>query len=114
MRPGDIASFVPSPLGSGAALLAKGWLAALIVGVVLALLTAFIRDVHREGGFWKWIRNGIKTGKEVEEFRTQRVEQVAGRRLKKLEAQHRQREFKRSNSSRADQMDLFPGSRYLG
>lgn len=107
MRPGDLYLLVPPPAGATPLLLQRQWLAAVLVGTFLTLLGAFIRDVHRRGGFWKWLRRGIETADEFEGFLDRRASRVATRRMRKLESDHEQREYKRRTSSRGNQLKLF-------
>lgn len=108
MRPGDVLWWVPSSASSVAFFLQQEWLTAVLVGAVLGLFTAFIRDVRREKGFWKWFRGGIKTADEVEEFLDRRTVRVNARRMQKMEGRQQRREYKERHASDADQMKLFP------
>jgi hypothetical protein len=84
-RPGDLLWLLPPPAGSAALFLQEQWFAGLIAGALLALLTAFIHDVHRRGGFWKWAQRGIETADKFEEFLNRRAERLGRRRKQRAE-----------------------------
>lgn len=116
MRPSDLFWWLSAPAGPTALFLREEWLPAVLAGAVLGffalfvrpLLRAYIEDVKEYGGFWAWVRGGVKTAKEVEEFRDARTEHVAGRRMRRLEARQERREFKRDVAAREEQLKLFP------
>jgi hypothetical protein len=108
MRPSDLLYLAPPPIGSIALFLQEAWLAALVVAVVLTLLSAFVHDVHREGGLWKWIRGGIKTGEELGKTIDRRTPHVIKRRREKLEARQQRREYKERHDPSSEQLNLFP------
>lgn len=108
MRPSDLLYLAPPPIGSIALFLQEAWLAALVVAVVLTLLSAFVHDVHRAGGLWKWARGGMKTGEELGKIIDRRTPSVLKRRREKYEARQQRREYEERHASSSEQLNLFP------
>jgi hypothetical protein len=106
-RPGDLLWLVPPPAGSAALFLQEKWIEGLAAGVLLGLLTAFVHDVHRRGGFWKWVQRGIDTADKFEEFLNRRAERVGKRRRQRAEDENELRDLERRSPSWWDQLRLF-------
>jgi hypothetical protein len=98
---------VPSPAGAAVFFLQEKWLAGLIAAGLFALLTAFIHDVHRSGGFWRWIQRAIETADKLEEFLNRRAERRGERRRRRVEDENELRELEGRGSSWWGQLRLF-------
>lgn len=104
---GELLWLVPSPAGAAVFFLQEKWLAGLVAAGLFALLTAFIHDVHRCGGFWKWTQRGIETADKFGAFLNRREQRKGERRKQRAEDENELRELEGRGSSWWAQLRLF-------
>jgi len=95
MRIGDYVSWIPSVAGSAATTLKAGWLAGLVVLVVVTLLTWVINDIRKAGGLASWAIKLVPVADAWDEYKTRHAKRRGKRKEEELRRARRVAELKR-------------------
>lgn len=88
MRIGEYVAWIPSFAGSATTFFKAGWLAGLVVLVIVTTLTFVFKDIRNEGGFVQWATKLVGVFDAWDEFWTRHAKRRAKR---KDEARRRSR-----------------------